>query len=601
VYRADETDLQRTVAVKLLTGEFDDDAKRRFDRERKAMGALSGHPNIVTVYRAGLTEDDRPYLVMEHMSGGSMAEKLAREGAIPWQRAVEIGIDLSGALEVAHQGGVLHRDIKPGNLLISSRGTVHLADFGIARLAGAPETRSAVITASLAHAAPEVIAGRKPDERADIYSLVSTLYELILGRPPFVSESDESLVPMLARIAQDPVPSLGHLGVPPGVDAVLARGMAKDPADRHQSASELAAELERAVGRGQSAAVTSVIPVPDGAVTSESDTKTTDTVAIATAPAAPESPKLPAPPEFPEPSEPSEPSEGSEPSQPVTPLGLLAPPPTADSGNKKPVRLIAIGAAAALLMGIGGFALSTSGGSDEGSDNTVAASETTIPPSTVPAPTTPPPPPPTTTPTTIAPTTTTTQAPTTTTTIAAPTTTAQPLGPGTGLGALVPGTGGGGGVQAGPDYSSYDTVTDGVGGVTVEVPTEWSDRQVQPGIILASTDVGGALSSYDFSGVAIVAARAGFQVDHDIGLDDSPELGCSLSERIDYDDGLYTGRADIWAGCGADGTSQVMRISASPADNSVWVIVSVQVVEPRDFAALGRIIQTFTVNGQNLP
>jgi serine/threonine protein kinase len=623
VYRASETDLQRTVAVKLLTGEFDEDSKRRFDRERKAMGALSGHPNIVTVYRAGLTENERPYLIMEYMSGGSIAERLVREGPVPWQRAVEIGIELAGALDVAHQGGVLHRDIKPGNLLISSRGTVKLGDFGIARMVGAPETRSAVITASLAHAAPEIIAGRRPDERADLYSLVSTLYEMIRGRPPFINADDESLVPMLARIAQDPVPSLAGVGVPPAVDAVLAKGMAKEPADRQQSLSEFAAELQRAIGRGSPAQVTTVIPVARESMSGIGAADTAETSSIEVSSPAEPIASIEAAAPF-EPDESTGLFEAVELNAPVAPgeqprrpdpvgdtdaLGLLAPPAAAEPAPQSRKSLMMIGGAVAtvVVLGIAGFAISQAGGSDERAPVAVAGLGTTLPSETtvgtsISTSTS------ATTATTAAPTTTTSRPPTTTTTLVTTTTTANTTttapvdsGTGIGIGSLVPGAGGEATAPTGPDYPAYDVVTDGVGGITVEVPSEWVDRQTQPGVVLASPNIAAALSDYSVSGVAITALRSPIAIDHDLGLDGYVEDGCNGRQRVDYDDGLYTGRADIWSGCGGAGLSEVLRISASPADDSLWVVVSVQLVEERDVAASARIIRTFLVNVGNLP
>jgi serine/threonine-protein kinase PknK len=246
VYRAVETDLNRTVAVKILSGALDDLARQRFDRERRAMGALSGHPNIVSIYRSGLTEDQRPYLVMEYLTGGSMAERLDSLGRLTWRDTVENGVRLCAALETAHRAGVLHRDVKPENVFLSALGAPKLGDFGIARLEGAPQTQSAVITASLAHAAPELIDGKAPSVQSDIYGLASTLMTLVCGQPPFVRDTDESIVPMLARIATEPLPDLRSHGVPDPVVAVFEHAMAKSPAERFTSVADFGRALQRA-------------------------------------------------------------------------------------------------------------------------------------------------------------------------------------------------------------------------------------------------------------------------------------------------------------------------------------------------------------------
>ena len=237
VYRASEADLGRTVAVKILTGAFDERSKLRFNRERMALGSLSNDPNIVTVHRTGISNAGLPYLVMEYLEGGSVADKLAHLGRLPWTDTLRIGLDISSALQSSHEAGVLHRDIKPGNVLLTAQGVAKLGDFGIARLAGEPETKSAVITASLAHAPPEVLSGRRPDVRSDGYSLASCLYELLSGTPAFVSPSDESMLPMLARIAQDDPPSLYSEQLPHALVDVIEAGMAKDPDRRFQSAA----------------------------------------------------------------------------------------------------------------------------------------------------------------------------------------------------------------------------------------------------------------------------------------------------------------------------------------------------------------------------
>lgn len=246
VYRAIEEDLGRTVAVKVLSGNLDEAARYRFERERRAMGRLSGHPNIVTIYRGGYTTAGNAFLVMEYLDRGSLADRLVTVGPVGWQEALKFTIQLSGALETSHRAGVLHRDIKPGNILLSSLGNAKLCDFGIARLQGAPETKSSVITASLSHAPPDIVSGSRPDARSDVYSLASTLFELVTASPPFVRPTDESMVPILARIANDPVPELSETVMPGPVFTVVEQAMSKEPDDRPQTAAEFAELLVQA-------------------------------------------------------------------------------------------------------------------------------------------------------------------------------------------------------------------------------------------------------------------------------------------------------------------------------------------------------------------
>jgi serine/threonine protein kinase len=249
VYRAIEADLGRTVAVKVLSGNLDESAQYRFERERRAMGRLSGHPNIVTIYRGGYTTAGNAYLVMEFLERGSLADRLSTAGPLGWEEVLMFGVQLSGALETSHRAGVLHRDIKPGNILLSSLGNAKLCDFGIARLQGAPETKSSVVTASLSHAPPDIVSGERPDARSDVYSLASTLFELVAATAPFVRPDDESMVPILARIARDPVPRLPEAQLPSPVFEVIERAMAKDPGDRPETAVELGTLLATAQQR----------------------------------------------------------------------------------------------------------------------------------------------------------------------------------------------------------------------------------------------------------------------------------------------------------------------------------------------------------------
>jgi serine/threonine protein kinase len=246
VYRARQPALDRAVAIKVLVGAlFDDRAQERFERERRSMGALSSHPAIVTIFESGLTDTGVPYIVMEFMEGGSLADRLVREGPMPVAEACLIGARVADALEMAHRSGVVHRDVKPDNILLSSFGEPKLTDFGIASLMDATGTKSSGITASIAHAPPEVLEGRRATARSDVYSLASTIFALIAGQPAFTRPTDEGMTPVIARILTESPPDL-RPDVPSPVCEVLEQGLAKDPDARYASAADFAKALRAA-------------------------------------------------------------------------------------------------------------------------------------------------------------------------------------------------------------------------------------------------------------------------------------------------------------------------------------------------------------------
>jgi len=256
VYAARDDKFNRLVAVKVLH-DLDDQGRRWFDREQALMGELSDHPNIITPFRSGHTGDGSPYMVMELVAGGSLEDRLRRHGPLPWDEVVGYGIEVSDALEHAHQAGVLHRDLKPANILASRRGA-KLTDFGIAAIRSATSTASE-LALTLAHCPPEAFAhGRdERDERSDVYSLASTLLTLIAGRPPFdaaptpdgASPAD-STPAYLLRIADQAVPRLGPDRAPAALDDLLATAMAKDPNQRPPSAAAFGAALRSVVVAG---------------------------------------------------------------------------------------------------------------------------------------------------------------------------------------------------------------------------------------------------------------------------------------------------------------------------------------------------------------
>ncbi|MGZ6779204.1 MAG: serine/threonine-protein kinase, partial [Mycobacterium sp.] len=162
VFRCYQRSLGRSVAIKLLGSDLDEDDRERFLREGYAMGALSGHPNIANILQVGVTETSRPFIVMSFHTMGSLAERVRREGRIAWPDVLRIGVKLCGALETAHRTGTLHRDIKPANVLINDYGEPQLSDFGTARIAGGYKTVTGYFTGTLSYTAPEVLAGNPP-------------------------------------------------------------------------------------------------------------------------------------------------------------------------------------------------------------------------------------------------------------------------------------------------------------------------------------------------------------------------------------------------------------------------------------------------------
>ena len=243
VYRGWQPTLRREVAVKVLDAPVIDEAsERRFEREAMAMGSLSGHPNVVPVYAAGAVAG-RPYLVMPLLEGGSLEDRLAG-GPLPPDEVVRLGQGLADALAAAHAAGVLHRDVKPANVLLTSHGSPQLADFGIARVADVTQTMGAPLFATVAYAAPEVLGGDPATERSDVYALGATLHAAARGRPPYETGPDDSPMSLAVRVMSADPPPLAAAGVPAALAAVIERAMARSPADRFASAAELRSALD---------------------------------------------------------------------------------------------------------------------------------------------------------------------------------------------------------------------------------------------------------------------------------------------------------------------------------------------------------------------
>ncbi|MGI9617024.1 MAG: serine/threonine-protein kinase [Acidimicrobiales bacterium] len=245
VYRARDEDHNRDVAIKVLPSELGDDERRRFERERQTMGLLGAHPFVIPVYESGFTDKGEAYIVMEFAAGGSMGERVRSTNPVPWAEAAKIMAAVADAVQTAHENGVLHRDIKPDNVLIDQFGHPKLADFGIAAVASSNTSTTNTAT-TIAHASPELMRGEPSAEASDIYAIGSTVYALIKGTPAFFRSDDDDMAPMVDRIQSDPPPDLRKFGIPDELATVIERAMAKDPADRQPSAMVLAQELRTA-------------------------------------------------------------------------------------------------------------------------------------------------------------------------------------------------------------------------------------------------------------------------------------------------------------------------------------------------------------------
>lgn len=245
VYRCFQPTLDRSVAVKVLAADLDVENRERFLREEHAMGRLSGHPNIVDILQVGVTATGRPYILMPFHARRSLERVIKQSGPIAWPDAVRIGIKLAGAIESAHWMGILHRDVKPANVLVTAYDEPQLTDFGIARVPGSFETSSAVITGSPAYIAPEVLAGNPPTERSDVYGLGATLFTLVTGHAAYERRAGEGVMAHFLRITEQPVPDLRQLAVPEDLSAAIEVAMTSQPSERPRSAAEFGKMLQQ--------------------------------------------------------------------------------------------------------------------------------------------------------------------------------------------------------------------------------------------------------------------------------------------------------------------------------------------------------------------
>ncbi|QNG20867.1 protein kinase [Rhodococcus triatomae] len=285
VYRCEQPELDRVVAVKVLTADLDDDNLERFLREQRAMGRLSGHPNIVTVLHVGTIGSGRPFLVMPFHARGSLEQQIRQGGPLDWSEAIRVGVSMAGALATAHGVGVLHRDVKPANILLTDYGEPQLTDFGIARIAGGFETEAGVLTGSPAFTAPEVLEGGEPTIASDVYSLGATLFCAVTGHAAFERRSGEQVVAQFLRITSASTPRLSDEDIPVSVSAVVADAMAVEPERRIPDARELGERLREAQ-RVEGLSV-HPLPIPDGATVRPSEITGRHPLAPSTAPPTP--------------------------------------------------------------------------------------------------------------------------------------------------------------------------------------------------------------------------------------------------------------------------------------------------------------------------
>ncbi|MGW3007911.1 protein kinase domain-containing protein [Streptomyces sp. NPDC001219] len=329
VHLAYDTVLDREVAIKTLHTELGREPafRERFRREAQSVAKLT-HTNIVSVFDSGEDELDGgmvPYIVMEYVAGQPLRSDLdtdiAQVGAMPTDKALKITGDVLAALEVSHEMGLVHRDIKPGNVMLNKRGVVKVMDFGIARAmqSGVTSmTQTGMVVGTPQYLSPEQALGRGVDARSDLYSVGILLFELVTGQLPF--DADSPLAIAYAHVQEEPpVPSSINSSLPPAVDALVARALKKNPNERFPTAEAMRDECLRIVGSGQSGATPLIIGEGPRARTSGAS------VSSAVFPTASGNPHTPAPPSVQQPYQPTQAAFG--PSTPPPPPNNTYPTP----------------------------------------------------------------------------------------------------------------------------------------------------------------------------------------------------------------------------------------------------------------------------------
>jgi eukaryotic-like serine/threonine-protein kinase len=263
VFRAHDRLLDRKVALKVLHEQYTEDADyvERFRREARAVAALS-HPNIVTVIDRG-EHDGRQFIVFEYVAGENLKQLIERRGAAPVTTALELGIQIARGLSFAHQQGLVHRDVKPQNILLNGNGEAKVTDFGIARSLDVQHgmTQTGTVLGTSDYIAPEQAQGQRVDEHTDVYSLGVVLYELLTKEVPFPGEN---FVAVAMRHINEPPPSIRDRrpDVSPRLEAAVHRAMAKDPADRFQTMAEFCRELDACLAEAQGTQVVPAVRPP---------------------------------------------------------------------------------------------------------------------------------------------------------------------------------------------------------------------------------------------------------------------------------------------------------------------------------------------------
>ena len=270
VRKGADTRLGRTVAIKRLRTDLASDAtfQARFRREAQSSASLN-HPAIVAVYDTGeeKTADGvaQPYIVMEYVAGRTLRDILREGRKILPERALEITSDVLSALDYSHRAGIIHRDIKPGNVMLTPTGDVKVMDFGIARAisdASSTMTQTAAVVGTAQYLSPEQARGETVDSRSDVYSAGCLLYELLTGRPPFVGDSPVAVA--YQHVREQPRPPSDHdTALPPEVDAIVMKSLAKRVEDRYQSAAAMRNDIERYLAGRPVQAVVPPAPPPD--------------------------------------------------------------------------------------------------------------------------------------------------------------------------------------------------------------------------------------------------------------------------------------------------------------------------------------------------
>ena len=266
VYRAHDPLIERDVAIKTLHPNLPEDilndVRQRFLREAKSAGRLN-HPNIVTVFDVG-EQDGVAYMAMELLEGRSLQQVLSESARLPLQTTAELVAQIADALDRAQQLGIVHRDVKPANIVVSATGHAKLTDFGVAYVPASTVTQTGTMIGSPRYMSPEQVLGLPIDPRSDIFSLGVVLYEMLCGRAPFARPEDTTIFPLINRIAAEPHPPVTQLdpSIPVAFETILSKALAKKPEERYQRGGEMANDLRTILGLARPRAA---VPAGSGA------------------------------------------------------------------------------------------------------------------------------------------------------------------------------------------------------------------------------------------------------------------------------------------------------------------------------------------------